>query len=219
MRLLTWCDRHRGALLGLAAILTLAAVGMTVAPDQRLDPPAIAATGDTIEAPPATSTSTTVTLVDVRQLDPPAAWPSAPAERLGNAIEVPPATFPPAGVAGDCSTWRPLLEWFGIPFDEARPVMWRESRCDGYAFNGNASTGDESYGLMQVNRYRGLGDWWDSGGFTVEVMRTPTGSIAAAATLWHACGWGPWIKPYGCRDYQAVPSPSWADWQPDEVRP
>ena len=123
---------------------------------------------------------------------------------------VPPAPHPAHLVVdGDCESWRPLLESYGIPYDEARPIMWRESRCT-MAVNYNPSTRDASHGPLQVNRYGSLAAWWDAGGYTVEVMSTPEGAVAAAAVLYHSCGWMPWQPPYGCDgDYLQTPAPVW----------
>lgn len=140
--------------------------------------------------------------------------PAAPADRVGNATQATPTLPPPPSppVDGDCESWRPLLERYGIPFDEAQPVMWRESRC-AMAHNGTASTRDDSWGPLQVNRWGSLAAWWDAGGYTADVMATPEGAVAAAAVLYHSCGWSPWRKPYGCDgDYLQSPEPRWGEW-------
>lgn len=116
------------------------------------------------------------------------------AQRAGAPMQI---TDPPEPVDGDCESWRPLLAEFGIPYAEARPVMWRESRCS-MAHNYNPSTGDDSWGPLQVNRWGGLGPAWDAKGLSAGYMATPRGSVHAASIYYHACGWGPWTKPYDC---------------------
>ena len=112
------------------------------------------------------------------------------------------ASTPYAPIDGDCDSWRPLVEAEGIPWDWAKRIMWRESRCEGTAHNGNRGTGDDSYGLFQVNRFKGkwgdsyidLGAWFDASGYTLTVMRTPVGAVKAAGALFEACGKGPWNR-------------------------
>lgn len=131
----------------------------------------------------------------------------------GPTLPPPPTTIPPP-VDGDCESWRPLLERFGIPYAEALPYMRRESQCS-MAHNGNADTEDDSFGPLQANRYGDLAAWWDSGGYTRAVMATPEGSVAAAAVLYHSCGWGPWHRSegYPCYgDYLDTPAPRWGEW-------
>lgn len=118
-------------------------------------------------------------------------------------------------VSGDCESWRPLLDKYGIPFDEAVPIMRREAGCRVGAHNGNSGTADDSYGPFQVNRFGSLAAWWDSGGYTAAVMATPEGAVAATAVLYRACGWGPWDRSsgYPCRGhYTATPTPRWEEW-------
>jgi len=107
-----------------------------------------------------------------------------------------PTTTVPAPVDGDCESWRSLLARYGIPYDEALPRMRRESHCTN-AHNWNPSTGDDSYGPLQINLW-GRHGWWSDRGFPVWFVETPEGAVAAAAFLYHACGWGPWQRPYSC---------------------
>jgi hypothetical protein len=110
----------------------------------------------------------------------------------------------PQPVKGDCESWRPLLEKYGLPFDRLRPIMWRESRCS-HARNYNRRTRDDSFGVLQINRWGSLDRKWTAAGFPRWFMDTPEGGVAAAAFLYHACnrrgngGLGPWTRPYRCR--------------------
>jgi hypothetical protein len=215
---------YRLAGLGLVAVLAVVVAAMFGAVDleeqsmlDALDPPVYAvevpvAAGVEVEptvAPTVSpTTSSTAPLVVV---------PSAPAARVGNAVQVTPTDPPPPRpilqpIDGACVSWAPMLAKYGIPWDEAQPVMWRESRCSN-AYNGNAGTKDDSYGPLQVNRYGRLAAWWDEGGYTQAVMSTPEGAVAAAAVLYHSCGWSPWRKPYGCDGtYLQTPEPRWGEW-------
>ena len=80
-------------------------------------------------------------------------------------------------------------------------VVSRESGCDSAAYNGNTATGDDSFGLCQINRRSG---WFSRGQLLsgVDPLRfagDPTYNAEACATLYERCGFGPWrYGNYGC---------------------
>jgi hypothetical protein len=117
----------------------------------------------------------------------------------GTAVQVTPTVPPPARppVDGDCESWRPLLTKYGIPYDTAARIMARESGCS-MAVNYNPATRDDSLCAFQLNRWGALDAAWTAAGFPRSYMATPEGCVDAAALYYHACGWGPWIKPYDC---------------------
>lgn len=136
---------------------------------------------------------------------------SETADRLERRQLTPELPAPTIPVDGDCESWKPLLAKYGIPYDEARPRMVRESNCSN-ARNYSPASRDDSYGVLQVNRWgSAMARWWNSGGFTAEVMATPEGAVAAAAVLFHhVCGWSSWTPPYSCNDrFPATPIPAW----------
>jgi len=79
-------------------------------------------------------------------------------------------------------------------------VMWalgmisRESTCDSAAHNGNRRTGDDSWGLCQINALaghfssNGIVAWYDRFRFAVDFGY----NADACAHLWSVCGRGPW---------------------------
>lgn len=130
----------------------------------------------------------------------------APAER-GVQVQVgPPSTPPPATVPtmvpGDCSSWRPLVERYGMPWAWAERIMRRESGCT-HALADRPSTGDLSIGAFQVNYYSSsMAAWWAENGWTWDlVSRHAEAAVAAAGALYAACGSGPWDRAagYPCR--------------------
>lgn len=194
---------------------------LTIASETPTSPPATAAPVPDSPAPGATpagvesGTENDPIIGDPDQNDDEWGYVTEPARREGMfiidvAVGPPPVPHPASVVVdGDCESWRPLLESYGIPYDEARPIMWRESRCT-MAVNVSHRTRDASYGPFQINRYGSLAAWWDGGGYTLDVMSTPEGAVAAAAVLYHSCGWSPWQPPYGCDgDYLQTPAPVW----------
>lgn len=196
--------------LAAVALVVLWVVAQVVAGEpalvETLAPPAYAVqdvTGAVVDtAPPLGRDATTIAS--------PAASVTQTADRGDRVqLEPPVPSGPPPPTDGDCASWRPLLDRYGIPYDQAVPIMRRESHCS-MAHNYNRATGDDSWGPFQVNRWGRLAAWWDSGGYTADVMATPAGAVAAAAVLYHSCRWAPWVKPYGCDgDYLQVPEPRW----------
>ena len=104
----------------------------------------------------------------------------------------------------DCESWEPLLDKYGIEFDEVEHIMWRESRCS-HVVNDNPDTRDLSYGVFQVNRYGALARSWDAIGFPEDYMSTVEGSVHAASVLMEGCGLGPWDRAAGYPCYGQTP--------------
>lgn len=81
-------------------------------------------------------------------------------------------------------------------------VMSRESACDSSAHNGNRRTGDDSWGLCQINTLAG---WFDPDGLLADVDRYRFATdfalnVEACIRLWEECGRGPWnYSNYYCR--------------------
>jgi hypothetical protein len=119
------------------------------------------------------------------------------AAEAARAAELAPTDF-------DCESWKPLLNKYGIEFDEVQHIMWRESRCS-HALNDNPNTADLSYGVFQVNRYGALARSWDAIGFSEEYMSTVEGSVHAASVLMDGCGLGPWDREAGYPCYGQTP--------------
>lgn len=70
----------------------------------------------------------------------------------------------------------------------------RESTCDSAAYNGNRNTGDNSYGLCQINTLAGF---FKTGQILADFDYTRFASdfsynAEACAKLWSVCGRGPW---------------------------
>ena len=81
-------------------------------------------------------------------------------------------------------------------------IISRESTCDPAAHNDTVATGDDSWGLCQLNARAGF---FESDGILAEFDRYRFAvdfdhSAQACARLWAVCGRGPWIRgDYGCR--------------------
>lgn len=81
-------------------------------------------------------------------------------------------------------------------------IVSRESNCNSAAHNGNRGTGDDSWGICQLNALAGF---FSSNGILGSFNRFAFASnfahnADACAALYARCGFGPWIKgDYGCR--------------------
>jgi len=74
-------------------------------------------------------------------------------------------------------------------------IAGRESGYNTNAFNGNTSTGDQSYGLFQINLLNGgWTDFLKAHGMSdpATQLRTLQGSVQAAAAIYGASGLHPW---------------------------
>lgn len=81
-------------------------------------------------------------------------------------------------------------------------TMSRESTCDSSAHNNNPRTGDDSWGLCQINVLgghfgsRGILSGWDRYRFASDFSY----NVDACVKLWTVCGKGPWnYGDYYCR--------------------
>lgn len=82
--------------------------------------------------------------------------------------------------------WR-VSDWPNI-----RRIMWRESRCEHWQYNGKRR--DRSYGLMQINTKGAL--WgelqWRCKLSSKDQLFDPFTNLACAKALHRAYGWRPW---------------------------
>jgi len=170
-----------------------APVQLVIIPPSTTEPFALPVnTSTTTEVPVVIATSTTEPFRDgavIKKL-------VAAAEAV-RAAELTPTDY-------DCESWKPLLDKYGIEFDEVEHIMWRESRCS-HVVNNNPDTRDLSYGVFQVNRYGALARSWDAIGFPEDYMSTVEGSVHAASVLMEGCGLGPWDRSAGYPCYGQTP--------------
>lgn len=168
----------------------------------QLSPPSTTTTTEPFVLPVNTSTTTEVPVVVTTSTTEPFRDSAvikelvAAAEAM-RAVELTPTDH-------DCESWEPLLDKYGIEFDEVEHIMWRESRCS-HVVNDNPDTRDLSYGVFQVNRYGALARSWDAIGFPEDYMSTVEGSVHAASVLMEGCGLGPWDRAAGYPCYGQTP--------------
>lgn len=103
------------------------------------------------------------------------------------------------GAGGRCPQWHPLLAANGLPVAFFDMVIYRESRCDPNAYNGQCSDParnvcDDSYSLTQINAYGA--QWgelqWRCGLTAKSQLFDPATNIRCAGILYRAYGTRPW---------------------------
>jgi hypothetical protein len=82
----------------------------------------------------------------------------------------------------------------GVDLVRAVAIAWRESRGNPTAHNPDRSTGDDSYGLWQINLLPGAWDKWAAErGITGQDLLDPNKAAAATFAIWQQSGWHPWV--------------------------
>ena len=168
----------------------------------QLIPPSTTTTTEPFVLPVDTSTTTEVSVVIATSTTEPFRDGAVIKELVAAAEAMRAAELAP--IDYDCESWEPLLDKYGIEFDEVEHIMWRESRCS-HVVNDNPDTRDLSYGVFQVNRYGALARSWDAIGFPEDYMSTVEGSVHAASVLMEGCGLGPWDRAAGYPCYGQTP--------------
>jgi len=168
----------------------------------QLIPPSTTTTTEPFVLPVDTSTTTEVPVVVATSTTEPFRDGAVIKELVAAAEAMRAAELMPTDY--DCESWEPLLDKYGIEFDEVEHIMWRESRCS-HVVNDNPDTRDLSYGVFQVNRYGALARSWDAIGFPEDYMSTVEGSVHAASVLMEGCGLGPWDRAAGYPCYGQTP--------------
>jgi hypothetical protein len=81
-----------------------------------------------------------------------------------------------------------LQKYFGSQWQTAHKVMMCESRGNPTAHNNNWLTGDDSWGLMQINLFGPL----KYSRPDATLLVNPEFNIRYAAGMYHSQGWKPW---------------------------
>lgn len=191
------------ALMPLSILMFVGCVGKDV---ERLEPVAqpvvVTTTTEPFASPVVTLATTEVTVVAATSTTKPVRDGAVIKELVAAAEAARAAELVPTDF--DCESWKPLLDKYGIVFEEVEHIMWRESRCS-HQVNDNPNTKDLSYGVFQVNRYGALARSWDAIGFPEDYMSTVEGSVHAASVLMDGCGLGPWDRAAGYPCYGQTP--------------
>jgi hypothetical protein len=85
-------------------------------------------------------------------------------------------------IPSKCLQYAPLIEQYDWNYAIAASIMAHESSCDPSAVNASSTTGDDSYGLFQVNLYGNLAKSRPS----AEWLSNPANNVAYAYSLYSA---------------------------------
>jgi hypothetical protein len=81
----------------------------------------------------------------------------------------------------------------GDDISKAVAIAWRESHGNPSAHNPNRATGDDSYGLWQINMLpKALGPAMTALGYTGNDLLNPSNAAKAAYSIYQRSGFGPW---------------------------
>ena len=98
------------------------------------------------------------------------------------------AVTPPVAVSGDLSGL--LTKYFGSAAGQAQLIMSCESGGVPTKHNYNPATGDDSWGLFQINRYGSLA----AGRPSADWLVVAENNIQYAANMHARSGWSPWAN-------------------------
>lgn len=91
---------------------------------------------------------------------------------------------------GDCSSYVPLFERYGLPSAVFERIARRESGCDHTSFVRDSD--DLGGGLLGLNLRAGAGRWFDWCGLTVANVTNAETNIRCAAAAYSRMGMAPW---------------------------
>lgn len=99
---------------------------------------------------------------------------------------------PALSTGGSCPQYEYLLQANDMPVQYFSAVMYRESKCQPWAYNGRRN--DRSYGLLQINT---KGDLWGElarrcGLRSKDSLFDPVTNVKCASTLYRVYGLSPW---------------------------
>jgi hypothetical protein len=91
---------------------------------------------------------------------------------------------------GDCDSYAPLFEKYGLPVATFKRIAWRESGCNHRSFVRDSD--DLGGGLLGINLRAGADDWFDWCGLTLGNVTDAEINIHCAAEAYQRMGMAPW---------------------------
>ena len=106
----------------------------------------------------------------------------------GCAVDQPSVASP---TPGDCDSYVPLFQAFGLPTSTFRHIAWRESGCNHTVFVNNST--DLGGGLLGINLKGSLGPtWFRWCGATTGNITNATVNVRCAKAAYSRMGLAPW---------------------------
>jgi hypothetical protein len=94
------------------------------------------------------------------------------------------------GSPGDCDSYVPLFQKYGLPVARFRAIAWRESGCDHTSFVRDRD--DLGGGLLGINLRAGASNWFAWCGLTVNNVTNAETNVRCAAEAYQRMGMAPW---------------------------
>jgi len=92
---------------------------------------------------------------------------------------------------GNCNSYVPLFEEYGLPVSTFKAIAWRESGCDHTVFVSDSD--DLGGGLTGLNLKGSLaGTWYDWCGLTTSNVTNADTNVRCASVAYHKVGLRPW---------------------------
>ena len=92
---------------------------------------------------------------------------------------------------GDCNSYVPLFEQYGLPASTFKSIAWRESGCDHTSFV--IDSDDAGGGLLGINLKGGLAaTWYGWCGATLSNITDAEVNVRCAAEAYQRLGLTPW---------------------------
>lgn len=91
---------------------------------------------------------------------------------------------------GDCGSYVPLYEKYGLPVATFRRIAWRESGCDHTSFVRDSD--DLGGGLLGINLRAGASRWYSWCGLTISNVTDAEKNVECASEAYQRMGMTPW---------------------------
>lgn len=91
---------------------------------------------------------------------------------------------------GDCSSYAPLFERYGLPVQTFERIAWRESGCNHRSFV--IDSDDSGGGLLGLNLRAGAATWRSWCGLTLGNVTDAETNVRCAAAAYDRMGMRPW---------------------------
>lgn len=91
---------------------------------------------------------------------------------------------------GDCDSYVPLFEKYGLPVATFKRIAWRESGCNHESFV--IDSDDSGGGLLGINLRAGASRWREWCGLTLSNVTDAETNVKCAAAAYQRMGMRPW---------------------------
>jgi len=91
---------------------------------------------------------------------------------------------------GDCDSYVPLFEKYGLPVATFKRIAWRESGCNHQSFVRDSD--DLGGGLLGINLRAGASRWFDWCGLTTGNVTDADKNVECASAAYQRMGMAPW---------------------------